>query len=261
MARGRARCSCSRPRDPAVGRPRRARPARLLRSRRRAGGDQLAACSECAAASRRGSHRTVHYGVEHVLRAERERPARGRADGGRRWARCRAEGKRHLPGRGGRVGEQTPDVDFRMVGDLAPCPGRGPGHEGWSPGPVSRRSVRGSRDKFGGAGAGGTCFVLPTRREAFGVVIIEAMATGLPVVEHRIDGPSRSSARGHGLLVPSGGSRRARGRDRASWLSVPTVAGGHGGGRAGSGGDGVHARGTGRGRARGTTSTAWVAGR
>jgi glycosyltransferase involved in cell wall biosynthesis len=47
----------------------------------------------------------------------------------------------------------------------------------------------------------GNCFVLPTRYEAFGVVLIEAMATGLPVIATRSGGPESIVNTENGLLI------------------------------------------------------------
>jgi glycosyltransferase involved in cell wall biosynthesis len=49
---------------------------------------------------------------------------------------------------------------------------------------------------------GADCFVLPSRYEAFGVVLIEAMATGLPVIATRSGGPDSLVTQENGLLVP-----------------------------------------------------------
>jgi glycosyltransferase involved in cell wall biosynthesis len=48
---------------------------------------------------------------------------------------------------------------------------------------------------------GANCFVLPTRYEAFGAVLIEAMATGLPVIATRSGGPEFIVNEENGLLV------------------------------------------------------------
>lgn len=45
------------------------------------------------------------------------------------------------------------------------------------------------------------CFVLPTRYEAFGVVLIEAMASGLPLIATRSGGPDTIVKKENGLLV------------------------------------------------------------
>jgi glycosyltransferase involved in cell wall biosynthesis len=51
---------------------------------------------------------------------------------------------------------------------------------------------------------GASCFVLPSRYEAFGVVLIEAMATGLPVIATRSGGPDSIVDIENGLLIAPG---------------------------------------------------------
>jgi glycosyltransferase involved in cell wall biosynthesis len=58
-----------------------------------------------------------------------------------------------------------------------------------------------SRDEMQLEMQGADCFVLPSRYEAFGVVLIEAMATGLPVIATRSGGPDTLVNRETGLLV------------------------------------------------------------
>jgi glycosyltransferase involved in cell wall biosynthesis len=58
-----------------------------------------------------------------------------------------------------------------------------------------------SREKMQLEMQGADCFVLPSRFEAFGVALIEAMATGLPVIATRSGGPDTLVNPGSGLLV------------------------------------------------------------
>ena len=51
---------------------------------------------------------------------------------------------------------------------------------------------------------GANCFILPSRYEAFGVVLIEAMATGLPVIATRSGGPDFIVNTENGLLIEPG---------------------------------------------------------
>ena len=58
-----------------------------------------------------------------------------------------------------------------------------------------------SREEMQKEMQGANCFVLPTRYEAFGAVLIEAMATGLPVIATRSGGPDHIVTKENGLLI------------------------------------------------------------
>jgi glycosyltransferase involved in cell wall biosynthesis len=58
-----------------------------------------------------------------------------------------------------------------------------------------------SREEMQNEMRGANCFVLPSRYEAFGAVLIEAMASGLPVIATRSGGPDSIVTSENGLLI------------------------------------------------------------
>ena len=71
-------------------------------------------------------------------------------------------------------------------------------------GQVGRVSLLGlrSRAEIGGLMAMSNCFVLPSHQETFGVVYIEALAAGLPIIATRCGGPEHFINEHNGLLIP-----------------------------------------------------------
>ncbi len=105
--------------------------------------------------------------------------------------------------------ERMPDAEFRMVGP------RPEGSErAWADRVIEEAQASGVR-----WGATTDAFqelrewdmlVLPTRSDAFGLVIIEAMAVGLPVVASRVEGPAELVTRETGCS-----------RTRRTWRASP----------------------------------------
>lgn len=98
------------------------------------------------------------------------------------------------------VRSERSDLEFRLVG---PCPD-GP-DRGWAELLVARAGELGVKhgvtdDPFAEL-AGWDLLVLPSRSEPFGLVLIEAMGMGLPVVATRIDGPTEIVTDETGILV------------------------------------------------------------
>ncbi|MDO4988790.1 MAG: glycosyltransferase [Synergistes sp.] len=58
------------------------------------------------------------------------------------------------------------------------------------------------RNKIAGYLASSDCFVLPSQAETFGVVYIEAMSCGLPVIATRCGGPESFVNESNGVLIP-----------------------------------------------------------
>ncbi|MDF1575097.1 MAG: glycosyltransferase [Bacteroidales bacterium] len=65
-----------------------------------------------------------------------------------------------------------------------------------------------------------SCFVLPSRYEAFGVVLIEAMATGLPVIATRSGGPDSMVNPENGLLIKPGDAGELAGAMQGMMVNI-----------------------------------------
>ena len=59
-----------------------------------------------------------------------------------------------------------------------------------------------TRDKIAEILSASDCFVLPSKLETFGVVYIEAMACGLPIIATKCGGPDSFVNEDNGVLIP-----------------------------------------------------------
>jgi glycosyltransferase involved in cell wall biosynthesis len=99
-----------------------------------------------------------------------------------------------------RVRSAVSDVEFRMVGPLAEEPDRA-----WAEAQVAAARGEGIRwtttDDVFDELADWDLFVLPSRQDAFPLVVLEAMAAGLAVVATRVGGIPEQVTPGTGVLV------------------------------------------------------------
>ncbi len=98
------------------------------------------------------------------------------------------------------IARRRSDVEFRLVGPLA-----GGGERAWAQAVVRRGNRCGVRWSTVSDGRAELrdwdVFVLPARQDPFPLVVLEAMAAGLPVVATAIDGVPEQVDAGCGLLV------------------------------------------------------------
>jgi glycosyltransferase involved in cell wall biosynthesis len=105
------------------------------------------------------------------------------------------------------LGERS-DVEFRLVGPLAP------GEQAWGREVVARAEHAGVRwsqwcevaDEL----RDWDLFVLPTRQDPFPLVVLDAMAAGLPVIASRVDGVPEQVDGASAVLVPVGDAKATR---------------------------------------------------
>jgi glycosyltransferase involved in cell wall biosynthesis len=98
------------------------------------------------------------------------------------------------------VRERRPDVEFRLVGEHRDTPERP-----WAERVLARARAAGvvhvpRADTFHEL-AGWDVFVLPSRADPFPLVVLEAMASGVPPVCTRVDGMAEQIAPGTGVLT------------------------------------------------------------
>jgi glycosyltransferase involved in cell wall biosynthesis len=102
------------------------------------------------------------------------------------------------------LGRRRADAEFRIVGQLAPGAG-----EHWARAVVARGERAGVRWKGPSSDAMAELgdwdvFVLPARRDPFPLAVIEAMASGLPVVATAVDGVPEQVDEAAAILVAPG---------------------------------------------------------
>lgn len=181
--------------------PRGAAAGRLIRASVDTVMTNTQACVESLRVRNVPAHHHAYYGVELPATVpERRRDGRPLVVG-TLGVVSRRKGSDIFLAAAEQVQRRLPDVEFRMIG-----PEPGGLEQPWAEEMMRRARAAGIRygrvpDQFEEL-AEWDLFVLPTRREAFGLVIIEAMATGLPVVSTRIDGPIEIVTPETGLLVP-----------------------------------------------------------
>lgn len=116
---------------------------------------------------------------------------------------CRRKGSDVFVEAAAAVLRERSDVEFRMVGP----PASGP-EEGWARALIARARAagidwRGQAEPFSTI-PGWDLLVLPTRRDPFPLVVLEAMAAGVPVIASRVDGVVEQVDPDSGILVEPG---------------------------------------------------------
>ena len=174
--------------------------ARLIRSSVDTVISNTAACVESLTSRKVRTEHHAYYGIELPRAAPQHRDGDRPLVVGTLGVVSRRQGSDIFLAAAERVHEQRPDVEFRMIG-----PEPGGSEQPWAEEMLRLARAGGIKhgrvpDQFDEL-AEWDLFVLPTRREAFGLVLIEAMGMGLPVVATRIDGPREIVTPETGLLI------------------------------------------------------------
>jgi glycosyltransferase involved in cell wall biosynthesis len=102
-----------------------------------------------------------------------------------------------------RLAGTTPKLEFHLIGGLEDAPS-----EQWASEQLARARAAGvvyrERVDVEAELPGWDIVVVPSRREPFGLVVVEAMAAGRPVIGARVDGIAETLADGGGVLVAPG---------------------------------------------------------
>ena len=141
--------------------------------------------------------------------AERRRGGRAARSSSGRWRRCAiARAATSSSQAAELLAHRGDDVEFRLVGPLA----AGSDRE-WAQAVVDRAARAGVRVSVTTDAMSELrdwdVFVLPTRRDPFPLVVLEAMAAGLPVVATRVDGVVEQVDAQSGVLVAPGDAQRS----------------------------------------------------
>jgi glycosyltransferase involved in cell wall biosynthesis len=167
------------------------------------GADTVVANSERSAAALRErgvSAHAVHNGVELPELPEREASAGRELVIGTLGTVSHRKGSDLFLALADRVRRELPGAEFRMIG---PCPEGS--EQSWASDLVraaeAQGVVTGARSDVFSELSEWDLLVLPSRNEPFGLVVVEAMASGLPVVATRVGGLPEIVAEDTGVLV------------------------------------------------------------
>jgi glycosyltransferase involved in cell wall biosynthesis len=167
-------------------------------------GDVVAGVSTAGIQALGHPRRDVHLIYEGVAAPAQSSPGSKRSDGirvGTIGVIARRKGTDLFVAAARRVHELDPSIRFEIVGAATD-----PLEAEWAKGVLTDAASAGiayaERADVSAKLEEWDAFVLPSRVDPFPIVVLEAMASGLPVIGTRVDGIEEQLADGSGLLVP-----------------------------------------------------------